>query len=454
MSKKLLWLAWKDINHPQSGGAEVVGTQIRQRLAKDGYQVTLLTAKYPNSKDREIVDGVEIIRVGNSKYMHYLSAIKYYQKNLKNKYDFVVEEVNTVPYFINFFKGKEKVFLYYNQLAREIWFHEIFFPLSIIGFLVEPVYTWIQSRFNTHIFTISQSSKKDLVRFGFKPKNFSVVSMAITNESLDKIEGSLPKEKIFTVLFHGSLRAMKRPTDALKAFELFHTKYPDTQMWFSGSGDLRPQMEEYIQNNFGSGDHRVAISRSGEIYELFSENAKTFDGGNSDTSNTKNSPSLKGWQPQVDGVVLDPKTGDTILEIPLLRGADEVGGVDFKPPQTTPITLFGRTTDTHKLELMQKSHVLVATSIKEGWGLIVSEANSMATPSIGYDVDGLRDSVAFGGGLVCEPNVLSLSQKLEEMYLLWKDQPAKYLDSRKKALESSKELTFAKCYQDFKKGLN
>lgn len=385
MIKKILWLAWKDINHPQSGGAEVVGTQIRKRLARDGYKITLLTAKYPNSKDREIVDEVEIIRVGENKLLHYPIAVNYYLKNLKNKYDIIVEEVNTIPYFINFFKGKEKVFLFYHQLAREIWFYQMFFPLNLIGYLLEPFYTFIQSLFGTKVITVSNSSKNDLAKFGFRKENIKIISEGIANKPLYQIEYSLPKENVFTVLFHGSLRAMKKPMDALKAFELFHKKYPDTQMWFSGSGDLKEKMEKYIKNNGGT---------------------KKF---------------------------------------PFSKGVDTEGGRGI----SESITFFGRTSETQKLKLMQKAHCLVATSLKEGWGLIVSEANSMATPSIGYDVDGLRDSISFGGGIICQPNIYNLSQKMEEMYLIWKNQPAKYLDIRKKALESSKKLTFDKCYGGF-----
>jgi glycosyltransferase involved in cell wall biosynthesis len=395
--KSLLWFAWKDLAHPQSGGAEVVGTQLRERLARDGWEVTLLTARYPDSKSEEIVNGVKIIRVGKNKFSHYAAAIGYYCQNLKDKFDFIVEEVNTIPYLINFFKGKEKIILFYHQLAREIWFYQMFFPLNLIGFCLEPIYTWVQSRFKTKVITVSNSSKLDLQKFGFKSNNISIISEGVTNKPLEKIENSLPKETKFTVLFHGSLRAMKRPMDALLAFEVFFKKYPDTQMWFSGSGDLGPKMEEYVKNS-------------------------DYLGGK-------------------------PK-------IPLLRGGREADGVELGSQINSPITLFGRTTDSQKLKLMQKAHVLVATSLKEGWGLIVSESNSMATPAIGYDVDGLRDSIKLGGGLVCEPNPQALSQKIEEMYLLWINESTKYLDIRQKCLESSKELTFEKSYQSFKNNLN
>jgi glycosyltransferase involved in cell wall biosynthesis len=34
------------------------------------------------------------------------------------------------------------------------------------------------------------------------------------------------------------------------------------------------------------------------------------------------------------------------------------------------------------------------TSHREGWGLVVSEAAAMGTPTVGYDAPGVRDSIA------------------------------------------------------------
>lgn len=57
------------------------------------------------------------------------------------------------------------------------------------------------------------------------------------------------------------------------------------------------------------------------------------------------------------------------------------------------VTFHGRVDDDRKLELLVKAHVHVITSHREGWGLVVSEAASMGTPSVGYDVQGVRDSI-------------------------------------------------------------
>ena len=228
---KILFVNWKDINHPQSGGAEVVLWQILKRLVQNGYQVSLLTAVYNKngieSPEIDTIDGIRIFRVGQNKFLHSVQANIYYQKKLKSEFDLVVEMVNTAPYFLGFnnfwnnfwqnlkyktqnkftkkssknqtfdnlenesvlenkssnnsdnseklqtdlhtkFQKEDrseftnsnkntqnteyiakntKFFLFYHQLAREIWWLETKFPVNFIGFyLLEPIATFVQSR--------------------------------------------------------------------------------------------------------------------------------------------------------------------------------------------------------------------------------------------------------------------------------------------------------------------
>lgn len=49
-----------------------------------------------------------------------------------------------------------------------------------------------------------------------------------------------------------------------------------------------------------------------------------------------------------------------------------------------------------KVSLMQKAWVLILPSVKEGWGLVVTEAAACGTPAIVSNVTGLRDSVING----------------------------------------------------------
>jgi glycosyltransferase involved in cell wall biosynthesis/O-antigen/teichoic acid export membrane protein len=79
------------------------------------------------------------------------------------------------------------------------------------------------------------------------------------------------------------------------------------------------------------------------------------------------------------------------------------------------VELLGRLDQVEKFRVMAAAHVLVATSVREGWGLIVSEAAAVGTTSVGYDVAGLRDSVAAAHGRLCAPNPAALARALREV---------------------------------------
>ena len=80
------------------------------------------------------------------------------------------------------------------------------------------------------------------------------------------------------------------------------------------------------------------------------------------------------------------------------------------------IEFFHNISDKDKLDLMKRAHAIIVTSVREGWGLIVTEANAMGTPAIGYKVAGLKDSIEEGvNGLFTEENnSYALSQTIIE----------------------------------------
>lgn len=74
------------------------------------------------------------------------------------------------------------------------------------------------------------------------------------------------------------------------------------------------------------------------------------------------------------------------------------------------VTFTGRISEERKRELLTGADVLLATSVREGWGLTVTEAARMGTPAVAYDIPGLRDSVVPGRtGLLtaCTPSAMA-----------------------------------------------
>ena len=76
------------------------------------------------------------------------------------------------------------------------------------------------------------------------------------------------------------------------------------------------------------------------------------------------------------------------------------------------VHLLGRVSSREREERLARAHVLVAASVREGWGLNVSEASACGTPTIGYRAPGLVDSVPASGGHLVEPNPDALAEAL------------------------------------------
>lgn len=104
------------------------------------------------------------------------------------------------------------------------------------------------------------------------------------------------------------------------------------------------------------------------------------------------------------------------------------------------IKYFGFVDDKTKFELFKKSWLLIHPSIKEGWGLTVIEAASQGTPTIGYKVPGLVDSVQSGKtGLLATPG--SIEELASSAMLLLSDKTL-YNKLSKNAVQWSKQFTW------------
>jgi glycosyltransferase involved in cell wall biosynthesis len=69
-----------------------------------------------------------------------------------------------------------------------------------------------------------------------------------------------------------------------------------------------------------------------------------------------------------------------------------------------------------KHTVMAESHALLMASVREGWGLVVTECNACGTPAVVYDVPGLRDSVRhLETGIVVPPSPAKLAEGMARL---------------------------------------
>ncbi|WP_298211181.1 glycosyltransferase family 4 protein [Ferrimicrobium sp.] len=73
------------------------------------------------------------------------------------------------------------------------------------------------------------------------------------------------------------------------------------------------------------------------------------------------------------------------------------------------VEFLGRISEVEKVGRLRRAHALLVTSVREGWGLVVTEAAACGTPSFGYNVAGLRDSIVSSGGVLTDrlPSLLA-----------------------------------------------
>ena len=299
---KILWLSWRDIKNPEAGGAEVMTHEVAKRLINKGHNVALFTAKFRDSSNSENIDGINITRDGG-KYTVYSKARKHYKKN-KNNYDVIVDEINVRPFLTPKFVKEKPILALIFQTSPEQFLLELHFPLSHLGrYYLEK--KWLSYYRNISTITISNSSKLDLEKLGFK--KLSVVPIGVSVNPLSVVP---QKESNPTFVFIGRLKRHKLPDHAIVAFSLIKKQIPDAKLWVIGDGYMRKE----LQSKFTTND----------------------------------------------------------------------------------VTFYGRVDSELKYELLSRAHVVLVPAIREGWGLVVTESNSMGTPVVAYNVPGLRDSVING----------------------------------------------------------
>ena len=101
------------------------------------------------------------------------------------------------------------------------------------------------------------------------------------------------------------------------------------------------------------------------------------------------------------------------------------------------VTFWGHVSQEKKFELMGRAQILLAPSLKEGWGLTVPEAGFMRTPAIGYNVSGLREVIKNNetGYLTLGNNSSELAKSIDKM--LKKESEYKELSGAAKKLSLS-----------------
>ena len=95
--RRILFLNWRDLANPLSGGAEAYAEQIALRFSRAGAAVTLFTSEYQGSQPYDWKDSYLVIRKGG-RFGVYLAAARHLRRHRRH-YDAVIDFQNGIPFF-------------------------------------------------------------------------------------------------------------------------------------------------------------------------------------------------------------------------------------------------------------------------------------------------------------------------------------------------------------------
>ncbi len=297
---KILIFNWRDITHPEAGGAEVYIHEIGKRLAEK-HEVTLFCGEYSGCEKESAIDGIKIIRKGG-RYGIYLWAPLIYLSKLRKKYDIIIDCENGIPFFTPLFVHEPKICVMHH-VHKDVFDIEMPFYIAWLGNFLEEHLMPLVYR-DTEFVAVSPSTKKEMINIGIDKEKIRTVFNGMNGQFAPDFN----KKKENLIVYVGRIKKYKQIDHLIRAFRIVKDKIPNSELVIAGRGDFS------------------------EIEEL-----------------------------------------------------SEGSGLKLK--------LYNEITEKEKLDLLQKARIFVTTSMKEGWGITVIEANRCGTPAIAYDVPGLRDSI-------------------------------------------------------------
>jgi glycosyltransferase involved in cell wall biosynthesis len=157
-------ISYRDMKHPEAGGAEVIIQEVMSRLAARGHAITLLTGAFPGGEAQDRIGDLEIHRTGNT-YTFNFAAPAYFKKHLEPRgFDLVVEDINKIPFFMPR-HTRVPVLAVVPHLFGTTVFEQAAFPIAAYVYLYE---RFIPKVYRNCLFSVlSETTRDDLIARGF-----------------------------------------------------------------------------------------------------------------------------------------------------------------------------------------------------------------------------------------------------------------------------------------------
>jgi glycosyltransferase involved in cell wall biosynthesis len=235
MSLRVLLLNWRDLHHPEAGGAEKYLVTVAEGLASRGHEVTFRTAGYPGAVREETISGVRYVRRGG----HYSIYPRAVLGRRQAAYDVVVDVQNGVPYLSPLVTRTPVVNLVHH-VHREQW-PVVFGPRAArLGWWLEASVAPLVYRRSTYV-AVSHSTRRELIELGVDPERITLI-----HNGTDAVaDGSVERSPDPRVVVLGRLVPQKRVEIALEAVAALRARIPRLHVDVVGTGWWEPNLRAH-----------------------------------------------------------------------------------------------------------------------------------------------------------------------------------------------------------------
>jgi len=358
---KVLVINWRDIFHPEAGGAEIHIHELLKRKPNN-WQVDFVSATFPGCQPREETPWYTIYRLPNNFLFNFTFQWWWLTQGKKASYDLVIDDISKIPIATPLFIKKVPIVAIMHHIHGRSLYTILPWPLATYVYLMERY--MLRAYTNTPLFAVSPSTAAELNEL----YDFHKLSLAYNGISIRAIsfeEKLRYRDKNPLIVYVGRLKSYKRVDHFIQMAANVLKDTPSAQFVIAGQGEELQRLKN--------------LSR-----DLGCEKSITFAGFISEEE---------------------------------------------------------------KNDLLKRAWLMVLPSEKEGWGIVVIEANAMATPVVAYDIAGLRDSILNNKTGILSP--IQTPQSLTEQVLHLLHNPQTWNTLSQTAIEWAKRFHWDEMAHNF-----
>lgn len=245
----IVLLNYRDVTHPEAGGAEVYLQELFDRIAAGGHDVTLVCTGHRGAPVEDRIGNVRVIRVGNQATVNIAAVLAALRLARQGRVDIFVESLCKLPFLLPLVTKIPVL-----PVVLHLFGHTVFQETNpVVGSfvwlyerLIPPVYR------NLPFVALSDSTAQDLVRRGVRASRMDIVPPGLDLPRY-LANGVGPAVDAPLILYVGRLKRYKGLDTVIRAFARVRTVVPAARFLIVGKGDDRARLEHLTQQ-LGLGD--------------------------------------------------------------------------------------------------------------------------------------------------------------------------------------------------------